>query len=380
MSNSILFIFPVTFALVWYMIRKIIYISEKKHLFDEPVGNRKIHLASTPNLGGVAIFATMLFVSFLFFPAMHVEGLRYICACAVLLFFLGLTDDIVGVNPAKKLVAQVIVALLITIPANMRITGFHGFLGWQEMSYPVSIIFSVLFILLVINAFNLIDGIDCLAGGIGLLTCCVFACYFWRMHEEGYFFLSVAMCGCLTGFLIFNRTPARIFMGDTGSLFLGFMASVLAIRFIGSGAVVPGAAASGGSAGGSAIAIVAALLIIPVYDTMRVFFVRLRRGKSPFAADKRHIHHLLLDLRLSHLQATSVLLVVNILALVLAFATRDLAPEFQLLILAFFMLLMNGILLTVLSRQRNNGLKTKSRYVVMENVAEKGAIGQILNY
>ncbi|HZE84803.1 MAG TPA: MraY family glycosyltransferase [Puia sp.] len=375
MSYSvILLMFPVTCALVCYSIRKIIYISEKKHLFDEPADHRKIHIARTPNLGGVGIFATMLVVSLLLFPSIHIEGFRYCCACAVLLFFLGLTDDLVGVNPLKKVGMQLIVALLITIPAGIRIDNFQGFLGWTEMAYPISIVFSVLFIILVINAFNLIDGINCLAGTVGLLSCCVFAFYFWRLHEDGYFFLSVSMSGCLAGFLIFNRTPARIFMGDTGSLFLGFIAAILSIRLIGSGTSLTRVSASSWRVGASALAIVPALLIIPIYDTLRIFFIRIMRGGSPFRADKNHIHHLLLELRLSHHQATLVLLAVNIMALVLVFVTSSFSLEFRLVNLLAFMLLMNGILLLLVYRQRSLPLKESAHYIVnTEELHLKGA-------
>jgi UDP-GlcNAc:undecaprenyl-phosphate GlcNAc-1-phosphate transferase len=364
MSNSvILLMFPVTCVLVCYSIRKIIYISEKKHLFDEPTSNRKIHLARTPNLGGVGIFATMLLVSLLLFPSVHIEGLRYCCACAVLLFFLGLTDDLVGVSPIKKMGMQLIVALLITIPANIRIGNFQGLLGWNELSYPISIIFSVLFILLVINAFNLIDGIDGLAGSIGLLICLVSAFYFWRLDETGYMFIAVTMSGCLTGFLVFNRTPARIFMGDTGSLFLGFTIAILSIKLVGSNTALAQRSGNPWSAGGSVLAIIPALLVIPVYDTLRVFFIRILRGSSPFRADKNHIHHLLLELRLSHQQATFVLLAVNIMALALMFATSGFSLEFRLLNLVAFILLMNGVLMLVIYRQRSQAVKKRAPYV-----------------
>jgi UDP-N-acetylmuramyl pentapeptide phosphotransferase/UDP-N-acetylglucosamine-1-phosphate transferase len=361
MSLLILLLFPVTCALVGYSIRKIIYISEKKHLFDEPTETRKIHLTKTPNLGGVAIFATMIFVSCLFLPSLHVEGIRYICACSILLFFLGVTDDLVGIDPFKKMMAQVIVALLLTIPGDIRITGFPG-LG--ELPYTVSVAFSVLFILLVINAFNLIDGINCLAGGIGLLNCIVFAFLFWHMHQEGYFFLCVSLAGCLTGFLLFNRTPARIFMGDTGSLFLGFLIAVLAIRFIGLNAS-PATRVITGVSGASGMTAVLALLMIPIYDTLRVFFLRIRRGKSPFTADKNHIHHLLLELRLSHMQATGILLLVNAATLLFAFATGELPLLFQLLIIISFVMVMNRILVKAVVRQRSV-LKKQEEYPVLE--------------
>jgi len=351
------FIFLIALILVSYSIQKIIYISHKKHLFDEPLENRKIHLVKTPNLGGVAIFATMIFTSSLFLPYTNFNHLNYIIASAVILFFLGLTDDLVGVNPFKKFLAQLVAALIVTLLAGFRFTSLHGIFGLNEIPYTISIIISVLFILLIINSFNLIDGINCLAGSIGLLSCIMFAYFFWKLNEMGFVFLSVAMCGCLTGFLFYNRTPAKIFMGDTGALFLGFLVAVFAINFIELNKV--DSIKQAGTIFSSAPAIIFALLIVPIFDTLRVFLLRIIRKKSPFSADRNHIHHRLIDLKLSHQQSTKILLLVNMISLAIVFLFSNLGTELLLFILSAFILILNSILWIVYHKKTNKTARIK---------------------
>lgn len=341
MITTSCFIFLMTFILVCYTIQKIIYISHKKHLFDEPSEDRKVHLTKTPNLGGVAIFTVMIFISALFIPYISIQHLNYLLGAGIMLFVLGLTDDMVGVDPIKKILAQLVVAVLLVLPGGLRFTDFHGLFGLAEMSFPISIGISVLFILLVINAFNLIDGINCLAGSIGLVACLSFAFCFWRMNQPGLLFLCVAMGGCLTGFLVFNRTPAIIFMGDTGSLFLGFMVAFFAINFVDLNKFT---VAGPTPVFFSAPAIVLGLLIIPVFDTLRVFAMRIANGKSPFRADRNHIHHRLLDLGLSHMQATGILVLVTCVSVSLALLLRSQNTGYVALAITAFALSLNGVL------------------------------------
>jgi UDP-GlcNAc:undecaprenyl-phosphate/decaprenyl-phosphate GlcNAc-1-phosphate transferase len=342
MITSAGFIFSVTFILVCYSIRKIIYISHKKHLFDEPSENRKIHLKSTPNLGGVAIFATMMLTIALFLPFGSIQRLNYLIAAAIILFVLGLIDDLVGINPTKKILAQLLVALLLTVLAGFRFTSFYGVLGVYEIPYAVSIAVSVLFILLLMNAFNLIDGINCLAGSLGLFTCLVFAWCFWKLDATGFFLVAIAMCGCLAAFLVYNRTPAKIFMGDTGSLFLGFITAVFSIYLMEYTKVTAGTNSLPEFK--SVPAIVFGLLIIPIFDTVRIFLLRLIKGKSPFHADRNHIHHRLIDLDLTHLQATGILLLVTVISVVLAFSLQRLGTETLFIIITAFGLTLNTVL------------------------------------
>ena len=353
-----LLIFVVNFLLVCYSIQKIIYIAHKKHLFDEPSEVRKIHLTKTPNLGGVAIFASMMFTSCLFFSYGNIPHLNYIIFSALMLFILGLTDDLVGVNPTKKIIAQLGVAIAITVFANCRFTHFYGFLGITEIPYSISIFISSLFIIFLINAFNLIDGINCLAASIGLLICFVLAYYFWQMQQTGLLFIAMATGGCLGGFLLFNKTPAKIFMGDTGSMFLGFIVAYLSINFIElnkpgviTNLVNPIAKA--------APVIVLALLIVPVFDTLRIFSMRILKNKSPFEADSNHIHHRLIDLDFSHLQSTGILLVVNIAAVVLVFLFLPIQIETLFFIVVVFALISNSILSFFHSRRNKYSKKER---------------------
>lgn len=349
-------IFLVSLILSCYSVKKIIYVANKKHLFDEPSEDRKIHLTRTPNLGGVAIFASMMLTASLLMPSSGIDHLNYFVAAAVILFFTGLTDDLVGVNPNKKIMAQLAVAIIITLLAGYRFTGFYGVLGLNEMPFALSIFISTLFILLLINAFNLIDGINCLAASIGFLACACFAYCFWKMHETGFLFLAVAMCGCLLGFLFFNRTPAKIFMGDTGALFLGFIVAVFAIHFI---ELNKFSARQPEPDFKSAPAIVFGFLIVPIFDTLRVFLLRILSRKSPFHADRNHIHHRLIDLGFSHLQSTGILLLVNMTCIFLVSLLNNLKTEFTILIIAGFCLALNWFLSIRLS------LKTrKVRHVV----------------
>ncbi len=353
MTCAIIFLTTLLFAS--YSIRKIIYISHKKHLFDEPSEDRKIHFAKTPNLGGVAIFATMIFVSSLFVPRTNLQQLNYIIASVIILFFLGLTDDLVGMNPFKKFFAQLGVAILMTVFAGFCFTNLQGIFGIYEIPYTISVGLSVLFILLIINAFNLIDGINCLAGSIGLLSCIIFSFCFWKMNEPGLLFLAVAMCGCLSGFLFYNRTPAKIFMGDTGALFLGFMIAIFSIKFI---VLNRTGTAPLRELIKSPAAFTFALLIIPIFDTLRVFAMRIGKGKSPFAADRNHIHHRLIDIGFTHMQSTGILLLVNIGALALSISFPNIGTGILFMIISSYIITLN-IILTVMHTRKMNRIIIK---------------------
>jgi UDP-GlcNAc:undecaprenyl-phosphate/decaprenyl-phosphate GlcNAc-1-phosphate transferase len=351
MLVNCLLIFLMTLVLVILSIKKLIRISHIKHLFDEPYEARKVHTTSIPNLGGVAIFGSMMFTSFLFLPAASIYELKYLIISSVVIFILGVTDDLVGVNPLKKIIPQLGVALLTTLWGGVRFTSFYDLLGLTAMPYTVSIVVSVLFILLLINAFNLIDGINCLAASIGLLACLVFGYYFWRIEQTGLLFLSIAMCGCLVGFLFFNRTPAKIFMGDAGSLFLGFIVAVFSINFI--ELTNTGSFQRPGQIFMAPPAIVFSLIIVPFFDTLRVFSLRLWKGKSPFLADRNHIHHRLLDLNLSHIQATGTLVLVTLISLSLAVFLPGFGTSSLLALIAVFILLFNSAVGIMLARKRN---------------------------
>jgi UDP-N-acetylmuramyl pentapeptide phosphotransferase/UDP-N-acetylglucosamine-1-phosphate transferase len=181
---------------------------------------------------------------------------------------------------------------------------------------------------MIINAFNLIDGINGLASSLSIISCTFFGLVFYFTNEISYSILSFTLVGALISFLAFNLTPAKIFMGDTGSLFLGLINSVLVIKFINAGEINTEVVKFSENA-----LIGFAVLFLPLVDTLRVFAIRVISGKSPFYSDVNHIHHLLLRRGLSHSQITFFLSLLSIAYIVLAINIQELGINSGILVL-----------------------------------------------
>lgn len=325
---------PITFACItafiitFMAIPSIIRVSVIKNLFDEPT-ERKAHSSSIPTLGGLAIFAGVVF-SYTFWSAgLENTPTQYIIAAIIVMFFIGIKDDIVELTAHKKLYGQIVAAIIIVMFADIRITSLCGIFGIYQIPYWASVIVTLFTILTVINAFNLIDGIDGLAGGIGAIAAFTFGLWFYNYNQMALCILSFSLFSSLLAFLVYNFSPANIFMGDTGSLIVGLILAVLTIYFVElSFDALPYAFPFRSSP-----AMAVAILIIPLADTLRIFVIRLMNGKSPFAADRNHIHHQLLDLGLSHREAALTLYLVNIGFILTALAFRNISSLVLLFIL-----------------------------------------------
>jgi UDP-N-acetylmuramyl pentapeptide phosphotransferase/UDP-N-acetylglucosamine-1-phosphate transferase len=233
-------------------------------------------------------------------------------------------DDLTPVSPVKKFLGQLMVAVILAYKADVQITSFYGVLGVNELPVMVRFALSVTIIIGIINAFNLIDGINGLAGGIGLLACLAFGIWFFSVGMISLAVSAIALSGSIIAFLKYNLAPCRIFMGDTGSLLIGTMCSILAIEFVEANYQM---APSSPFRLASAPSIALAILILPVFDTCSVFARRMMRGNSPFTADKTHIHHQMLAITGSHARATVSLLLFNILFVAFAFSIRNLGTQ-----------------------------------------------------
>ena len=310
---DIILAFITSFALTYLAIPSIIHVAIKKNLMDEP-DERRSHKVSTPSLGGIGIFAGMLFSIIMWTPFEYFGDLQYILCAFIIVFLIGAKDDIDPISPYKKFLGQLFAAGILVFRANVRLTSLYGFFGLYEIPYFVSIALSVFTILVIINAFNLIDGINGLSGSIGLLISSVLGTWFYFVDSIELSIVAFALAGALVAFLKYNISPARIFMGDTGSLLLGLVCSILAIQFI----ELHNHLALSPYTFQSAPAVAIAILILPLFDTLRVFILRVMRGRSPFQPDRRHIHHVLIDMGLSHMQATGLLFLINMLFILLA--------------------------------------------------------------
>lgn len=300
--------FATAFTLTHFAIPSIIKIALDKNLMDNP-GERSSHEVSTPSLGGIAIFAGVIFAIFMWAPTTVFSQVQYLLGAFIIIFLIGAKDDIAPVSPWKKLGAQVFASTIIVLKTNVQLHSFYGLLGVHNSLPPwVYLIISIFTILVLINAFNLIDGIDGLAACIGALICTVLGCWFYLTGQTEFTVVAFATLGAILAFLRYNISPAQIFMGDTGSLLIGMICAVLIVKFIDSNYHLP-VGNSFRFQGGPAVAI--GIMIIPIFDTLRVFITRMMRGISPFKPDRRHIHHLLVDVGFNHMEATAILVFVN---------------------------------------------------------------------
>jgi UDP-N-acetylmuramyl pentapeptide phosphotransferase/UDP-N-acetylglucosamine-1-phosphate transferase len=341
-------------------IPKIIYVAKKKQLFDKPDNNRKIHLNVTPNLGGVGIFFSFITVTSLFISAPLIDKWSYIIASCVVLFLIGINDDLVTVSPYKKFMAQFVAAFITVCLADIRINSLHGIFGIYQMPYWYSVIFTIIGSMFITNAYNLVDGIDGLAGSLGIMATFLLGVSLGWLGNIGGACIAFSITGATLGFLRYNVSPAKIFMGDTGSLLIGFVISILAIVFVHSYNVYNPIVAIIHSHKGSMI-VALAILFVPVFDSFRVFIRRATRGISPFRADRSHLHHYLLDAGFSHSQSVAILLISNTLIIIVALLVQDYEPNVGL----GCILLVAGALFTILYILRKNKL-AKNKALIEE--------------
>jgi UDP-N-acetylmuramyl pentapeptide phosphotransferase/UDP-N-acetylglucosamine-1-phosphate transferase len=307
----------VSFTITFLAIPAIIKVADQKKLFDLPDA-RKLHTKPIASLGGIAIFLGLFIATLLTVSYKDNPRFQYFLASAMVIFFLGLKDDILIISATKKFLGQLAATAILVHLANIRIDSMHGFLGIYELPQSASLLLSYTTIIVTINAFNLIDGVDGLAGCLGILTTCVFGVYFFMADMPAYAVLSFSMAASLAAFLIFNYRPAKIFMGDSGSLLLGLINAILVIRFINTADAVAGKFPLT-----SSVAIGFSILIVPLLDTLRVFSIRISKGRSPFAPDRNHIHHLLLDRGLNHSQIALTCVGLNFSFIAMAYFGRS---------------------------------------------------------
>ena len=329
----------VSFVITFLAIPAIIKIAEQKKLYDLP-DDRKLHTRPIASLGGVGIFGGFFIASILAIPAAINPEFQYFFAAATVIFFLGIKDDMLVLSANKKFIGQVIATGILIHFGDIRITSMHGLLGITEIPLAISYLLSYISIIVIINAFNLIDGIDGLAGTLGLLTMTVFGAYFFMANMPAYSILAFSLAGSMLAFLLFNYNPAKIFMGDSGSLILGLVNAILVIKFI--------TIADNRNAGyflESSVAIGFSILMVPLTDTLRVFSMRIFKGRSPFSADREHIHHLLLDRGLNHKYVTLCCVSLNIMFIAVAFFGREMGVSYSLLTIVGLAFLLLGMLL-----------------------------------
>lgn len=352
-------------------IPRLIMLAKLKKLYDLPDNNRKIHKEVIPNLGGVCIFFSYLIVACLFIDSASFPKLNYIVAGTLVLFIAGVKDDIITLTPSKKFVSQIMAAIIIVYLADIRLYSLHGIFGIGELPEWFSIVFSIVGCTFVTNAFNLIDGVDGLAGSLSALCLLILGSCLAVQGNFSAACISFALMGAIVGFLRYNIAPARIFMGDSGSLVIGFTVAILCITFINSYEPENLLGKAVHSPQG-ALVVALSILFIPVFDSFRVIINRLMTGKHPFHADRTHLHHFLLDLGFSHSHTTTILIIANLLIISVALLVQDYNPT--LAISSIFLLTTGlfGVLYFMRKRRLSATEELKNRALSAQSSGQAG--------
>ena len=341
----------ISFILAMKMFPAIICLANEKDLMAVP-DTRSMHTKKTPNLGGVGIFiafslSIMILGGFKSFEQFQINQLLLLLAAITIMFFLGVKDDLIGISPKKKFIGQVMAAGLVILLTDVRVYSLDGLFGIWELPYIISILISILVFVFIINAFNLIDGIDGLAGTIAIIASTVFGFFFMLQGNHLLMLISFILVGALLAFLRFNFSEEnKLFMGDSGSLFIGFLLTYQSISFLGMNTAetiwftIP-----------NKPVLILAILSFPILDTLRVFIIRIRQKRSPFSADKNHIHHRLMCLGISHKQCTLLLALANVFVIVVAFLIKNFNINIQFLIIAVLIPVL-GLLPCLLAREK----------------------------
>ncbi|MFV8837911.1 MraY family glycosyltransferase [Salinimicrobium soli] len=321
-----------TFGVTFYLIPKVLWVSKEKNLMAS-VNERSSHTTAVPTFGGVAFYITIILVLSL------LQGLRltyignHLIAAITILFMVGLKDDLVISTARVKLVGQITAALFLIFSPELDFNNLHGFVGIHEIPALVGYLLKAFLVLGLVNAYNLIDGIDGLAAIIGILIAAVFALVFYTTGEPYYVLVSISVAGILSAFLRFNFSRGRnkIFMGDAGSLVIGLILSFLSLKILVMEPDLP--LMEQGYHPGNRLLFLACALFIPIFDTLRVIIIRKLNGNSPFEPDRNHLHHVLLDLGLSHFKASISLGLLNLVIIGIFFSLSNKLSHLYLVLL-----------------------------------------------
>jgi len=307
-------VFIAAFCLTWYFLPKVMWVTREKGLMKE-VNHRSSHKDAIPPFGGVAFFLVFVFIICILQSLRTSPTGNHLIIGLTFLFMAGLKDDLVISTAKLKFFSQLFAAGFLIFSPELQLTTFHGFLGVYEIPFLLGFFLKTLIVIALINAYNLIDGIDGLAGAVGIVICLAYGVVFYATGHPYFVLISITTVGILAAFLRFNfsRGSKKMFMGDGGSMVIGLIIAFLSLKMLVMKPYIP--LMKEGFTPENRILFTLAVLFIPVFDTLRVMVLRLRNRKSPFEADRNHMHHVLLDLGLSHKKASFTLAGFNILVI-----------------------------------------------------------------
>ena len=324
----------ISFLLVYVIIPNIHRIIKVRNLNDQP-NNRSSHFCPTPTMAGVAFYFTIM-ISLFFIKHFDIENIgNNLIAAITIVFIIGLKDDLVVTSPRDKLTMETIAIIFLLLSNSMHVKTLNGFLGIYELPELLEYCGIIFILLTIINAFNFIDGIDGLASTIAIVIFSVFSLIFYASDLHFYFLISLSVIGMLLAYLYYNfSTTQKIFMGDTGSLLIGFFIGFCTLKFL---SMDTSLLSNFTFKAENKLIIVFAVLFMPLFDMFRVIGLRMMEGKSPFKADRNHIHHILIDSGLSHFKVAMTLGFLNYVIIIMTLWFSSFLDSFQMSVFLIFL-------------------------------------------
>ncbi|MBP1664178.1 MAG: hypothetical protein H6Q19_1318 [Bacteroidetes bacterium] len=351
----------ISFTIGYFFMPVVIEVARKYNFVVSP-NKRTSHKGDVPNIGGINIFVSFLFTVFLFSYNVFSE-IQFSILGLFIILIVGFIDDLIDIKASWKVIGELIAAFFLIILADLRISNFHGFLGIYELPLFFSYAISFFVFIVIVNSLNLIDGVDGLASGLGILYSLFFAVYFLFTGHLDLSVTSFAMLGSLVVFFYYNvfSNKRKIFMGDSGSLLLGYMINLFVFSFLEMNAkhdIPPQFLIK------AAPAVAISLLIVPLFDTVRVMITRMKKGYSPFRADKNHVHHLLLSLGLKHRDVSLILMGITVGFIIVGLIFRNIPNGVLVAIDFVFCLILTKYLWILVDRK--NITKTNEQLVELK--------------
>ncbi len=331
--------------LVAFLVTTLVYpyilsIARKFKIVDNP-NARKLQRVPVPVMGGTTIFIGIISAIVLGCFILWNIQLSVVLPFLIIMFLVGVWDDVKDVSPALRFLIEILVVWSIMAFLNVEINDFHGFLGLHHIPDVASVPLSLIAGVGIINAINLIDGVDGYCTTYATMACFVFALIFYFAGDMVMFTISLIVIGALIPFFfhnVFGKT-SKMFMGDGGSLMLGTILTIFTFSTLSSSSPC----AVYGDSGLSLVALTLAILAVPVFDTLKVMIFRVIRGRSPFSPDKTHLHHMFIELNYSHLATSGLIVACNALGVVLLIIYWQLGMSVNLQV---FMVILYALLFT----------------------------------
>lgn len=348
------FFFVTSFMVMYFVTPVIIQVVKLKNLFEK-VSDRSSHFQRVPSFGGVTFFIIFIISVSLSEQFFVTSRAVFLIPSSLLIFFTGLKDDMTGISPWNKILMQLMATTLLFLSPDFQITNLHGFLGIHEIPHWICIPLAFLVVIFYINAYNLIDGIDGLASSLGVMFFTFFSMVYFSLEDYMMMAVCLSFVGSFIAFLRFNVSKdKRIFLGDTGSLFIGFLIAAIVINILSKDyhesinmhyiSNLP--------------LLIISALFVPIFDSIRVFVIRLQNNRNPFSPDRTHIHHVILDAyKWTHRRASMCIVFTNsMILIVMGFVTEYCNHTISLVILLSISALLAVILHKLRMKLPNKGV------------------------